>query len=56
MLVDYNTIPYNATVSGLAAGYRVEVADGTAEVRARLCILEYTAVLKGLINRRDPLA
>ena len=48
MLVDHNTVPYNATVSGLAAGYRVEVADGTAEVRARLCVLEYTVGLKGL--------
>ena len=50
MLVDHSTIPYNATVSGLAAGYRVEVADGTAEVRARLCPLVWTAGLKGLIN------
>ena len=48
--MDHTTVPYNATVSGSVVGCRVEVADGTAEVRARLCVLEYTAVLKGLHN------
>ena len=46
MLVDHNTVPYNATVSGSVVGCRVEVANGTAEVRARLFVLEYTVGLK----------
>ena len=33
MLVDYKAVPYDATVSGSAAGCGVEVADGPAGVR-----------------------
>ena len=46
--MDHTTVPYNATVSGSVVGCRVEVADGTAEVRARLCVREYTVGLKGV--------